>query len=1694
MRRKEFAKQIKRILVFVIIFSMLQSYLITLSDFAGVAYAAIATSIDEESKASSSVEDDTSEFVSEDKNDLDEKLTNEVEEDEFSTEATTETKEDDMNQNLVNSKNDKNNHLNSTQKAENVIEEENNFDENDEKVENEIVFENTIVDDSNDLNQDDNVVENIITSDEIEEDEEEEEVIESEELITLVKILENYKTLDGLVLKAEISSNVTNLKDVILSSKDVIRLPVLEGYTIEKVYLTGDMITEESEGYIADITNNEIIIDVNNEEKPVEHYTREYIVTIVYTGFSEVENYEFNYSTSIVYENLEGIVLESFVKSDVNIQDIIENEYELNSQNMSIYKGYLYANAVSTESYETKYTSIDKVKINSLDNIDRIIVTEDVDVIENKNGIEDISLMNLSAYKTTKINKTSFDKVFGNKGYIEVFSDGKALGRIDSKTKVENDYYVYEYEAQVSEVEFRLNEISSIGDFEIINNKVIKKTTAFDRSQIMNFSNIKTKVDIKEITVIEDLEKVLFEDEKILDITLEETESRMDLAMNLDSLSTSIENEVTFTITLRTDEEKYELFKNPEIIIELPSDITDVEIENINLLYKNGLSVEKFEVVDGEFGKKLIKVKLVGTQIEYTPGLLNNGTTINLLTKIKLNRLTTNKESNIKFKYTNEIDSKLAYENEGKECVDIPVKFVSKFGLLRVLSLENQITKEIAESYDIDVTELKLEKDTVNQVIKYKGAIVNNFEDTLTNVQVVGRIPTEGKQEGKIDDLESTFSTILNSKIITSGSVTEVYYSEDPVADKNSDTWVKEADDLSKVKSYKLVLTNPEMKQGEKVEFSFDIKIPDNMESNEYAYAIFNAYYDLDEQTLIGNCTTKLATEKEEIKIEDIPEEDKKEIANLVVGTVATQWQNQLTEEDTVYERQALEYTIVVTNNSAVEAKNVKIKANAENANLYYFKTWIEKDYQETPEYEVGIYEEDQNGSKPYEEFSIDVLKPNETRIFKYQVIVKSLEEISGPKVYGKIIVSGDNFVEQQIETVKNEIVSADFKVLTKYATTENEQDTVIYSLAPLRLQFDYKNISDETIRNAKLKLFISDELELNKNAPIEGAQDYEHTITEVSEGTIIEITIPEAEVNKDNSVFIYAVAKDFNKNLTTTEANAYAVMEYDNKEYYSNNYVRSVQQMKTTVNYTWTADKPEGTILKDEDKITYTLKLENVGKVNIQELSAAMDIDSGLKLEKVVITDANGTTELDGTKYKNTILSQVGLNVSETAELKYTYVVDRLLLELNQKTIEMRADISSTRIDDFSTNVISYEVEGAIKDELVESVEDKDEDEDKNNNNQNENNLNNNDNNKVDKQPNNENNIDNNNSNNAENNKVKDNKKYKVSGKVWLDRNKDGIYTTDENGIGKVGVAIYGVDQDGMDLNKSYGNVKTSEDGTYEFKNIPAGKYVVTFGYDLSLYTTTTYKSPKAKSNENSDAISKDIFEKNQNMGVTDIIEVKDGFITDIDMGLIQLNDFDMSLQKYISKTIVRNSKGTTEQKYEQDKLVKLEIHSKVFESSEVEVVYNFVVKNEGDLNGYVNKIVDYIPDGLEFNKEKNEDWTTLKDGTICYTGLIDKSIKPGDKREFKLVLTANMDNPRAMTIINTAELSEVTNEKGFEDIDSIIGNKAEYEDDYGKVGLLITVSTGKLINYGLIIIASLLIIAALIVARLLFIKKNYK
>ena len=120
-----------------------------------------------------------------------------------------------------------------------------------------------------------------------------------------------------------------------------------------------------------------------------------------------------------------------------------------------------------------------------------------------------------------------------------------------------------------------------------------------------------------------------------------------------------------------------------------------------------------------------------------------------------------------------------------------------------------------------------------------------------------------------------------------------------------------------------------------------------------------------------------------------------------------------------------------------------------------------------------------------------------------------------------------------------------------------------------------------------------------------------------------------------------------------------YTVIEYDNNLYYSNNYIRTIYQSKSRVEYTWTADKDTDTTLVDGDVVKYKFYIKNVGKIDINELSAELDIDSGLKLRNVVFPDGSETISLDVNKYNKFVLYDFPLNVGKDAYIEYEFKVD---------------------------------------------------------------------------------------------------------------------------------------------------------------------------------------------------------------------------------------------------------------------------------------------------------------------------------------------------------------------------------------------------------------------------------------------------
>ena len=218
-----------------------------------------------------------------------------------------------------------------------------------------------------------------------------------------------------------------------------------------------------------------------------------------------------------------------------------------------------------------------------------------------------------------------------------------------------------------------------------------------------------------------------------------------------------------------------------------------------------------------------------------------------------------------------------------------------------------------------------------------------------------------------------------------------------------------------------------------------------------------------------------------------------------------------------------------------------------------------------------------------------------------------------------------------------------------------------------------------------------------------------------------------------------------------------------------------------------------------------------------------------------------------------------------------------------------------------------------------------------------------------------------------------------------------------------------------------------------------------------------------------------------------------------DIDKEYIQLKYFDLSLLKYVSEVEVTEDgeKKVTETGYDgtenPEPIVKVEIHRNKLKTTKVRYTYTIKITNEGEIEGYATEITDYIPEGLEFYEEDNEEynWKTGEDGKITTDYLKDKLLKPGESAEVKLVLRWKNSSNNLGQKINTAEISDDENEYNAPDIDSTPDNKKDGEDDIDDAIVILSIKTGGTQLY---IILTITIITILTVGGFIIYKYVYK
>jgi len=154
----------------------------------------------------------------------------------------------------------------------------------------------------------------------------------------------------------------------------------------------------------------------------------------------------------------------------------------------------------------------------------------------------------------------------------------------------------------------------------------------------------------------------------------------------------------------------------------------------------------------------------------------------------------------------------------------------------------------------------------------------------------------------------------------------------------------------------------------------------------------------------------------------------------------------------------------------------------------------------------------------------------------------------------------------------------------------------------------------------------------------------------------------------------------------------------------------------------------------------------------------------------------------------------------------------------------------------------------------------------------------------------------------------------------------------------------------------------------------------------------------------------------------------------------------FNLKIEKLISKLFLDGK----QQNVGSGKLAKTEIHRKEIDKADVTVEYTLKVINTGELAGYTT-LVETIPEGFTMRAEENSGWSIEGNTAKLKTDLLNS----GDEKEYKVILHWNKGDNNIGVKINTASLTEETNDKGIPD------NNAE--DNTSSATLIITISTGE-------------------------------
>lgn len=1434
----------------------------------------------------------------------------------------------------------------------------------------------------------------------------------------------------------------------------------------------GDNFSKNNWSY--DSTTGKITITVNNNAvngkiQWAKNTADEFIVTYIYS--SDVYEAVKDSVTRVTYDASSSMNL--YVQSGVNkvsahvdgyedqtkkIGDIVEFT---SNATQSISKGYIYnnKNAADENKKETEYVAQYTAHVSYADVIDAIVLKQDVDQFVTANGSEQsttVGGVNYAYNKTLAISKQEFDKVFGENGKITILNEaGTTLATINKDTEVKDNKIV------VNLVPFNTNSITintskpqAEGNviFEIT--KALAKNIEYSTSQLKSFTQIKTQV--TGTAKNSDIDIVSTESTKNVDLT--EPTQKASITTSNNRLSTIVKNEnVEIKVTLENDSADDTMYTNPKIKITFPENIEKINVKDCKVYFDDELEIDNDSIksYENNDGTKTLEFKLKGTQTKYNNAAAK-GATVVLTTDITLNTLTPTTNTQITAEITNG-DSTVTN-------VSIDVKYIAPSGVVTTNSMTGYNGDEKIEVINGKSQKALIPTKAEQKEVTYTMNVINNYENTLDHVVVLGRTPFKDNKDVSTSlSLGSNITMPLASGITVTGidsSKFTVYYSENGEAttdlSNSQNGWTTSVTDYTKIKSYMIVLNEDyAMNGGDTFTFTYKATLPANLDYDQEVYENYGVFFNNNKTS--GTITDKAIATKIGFTTGSIAKLDAKLTSTIGEGA-------------SVKSGEILEYELTINNTGAIEAENTKVEIKLppelsfipNECDNYTFKT-IEPplDDTDTPDLndkenteingddynsllelanklmqEDNKYLEDQYASILV--LDLGKINANSTTKKTLKFTAKSYENV---KVEVKASVSYDNAEPIVTNTISNiiEKVSFNTQIVSKY-TSRKEGENYSFQITLQSSQDSYSDeygSEDNNRKNTVVTFNLPDELEYESiqltklNEDTAQYDDITSTTNVKVKGKKVTVNIGEVDGERGKILTVNAKVGKLSDGVYKKDVTVTSNVKAEGTE------TENIKDISVTINkpgisIAQTANIPEGTTISAGEDFVYTFTAQNLSDIYLNDVEFTDAIPKEVQFKYIEIIYEDGT-----------INNEVDINGDGSINAKFYLLAGQKItinVHVAANSIDNDTDISNKAkfvhedIGEVETNTISHSIKHFEKTDVNVDPDD----------------------------------------NNKET--------RKVIGTVWIDTNKDGVKDANEQRVS--GVKVLLLDNSTSNIAISSNNEQcittTGTDGSYMFNNVPQGKYSVIFFYDSAKYSPTTYQKSGVNDEQNSDAIDKTVnYEgKDQIAAVTEEIVLSDTNKFNIDLGIVEDAKFDLKLDKIVQAITVNNGKNTTEHVYN-SKLAKIDFESKYAKTSSMVVEYKFTITNEGGIAGYVKKLADYLPEELKFNSELNKDWYEGKDGVIYNASLANTIINPGESKEVTLILTKNMNGDNDFGLINnSAEIYETSNDYGALDVDSTPGNKATNEDDYSTANVLTSVKTGDIVIYTTLIVTIIAIV----------------